>query len=251
MRLLLVRHAEPDYSRDSLTEKGWREAELLSRRLIRLRGVEGWYTSPLGRARDTASRTLEKLGVTAEELPWLVEFRGRATDPDTGAVRLAWDFPPRAVEACPDMLRADRWLDTPWFAGTNTPAVWEETKAGLDALLARHGYRRDGTLYRCENNRRGVIVCFCHFAVSMAMCGCLMGISPVALWQGMCMTPSSVTSLVTEERVKGEVWWRCEMLGDVSHLAAADETPSTAAQFPEVWTGNDSTEPIRWPRMRA
>ena len=75
MRLLLVRHAEPDYSRDSLTEKGWREAELLSRRLIRLRGVEGWYTSPLGRARDTASRTLEKLGVTE------IECLGEKFDP--------------------------------------------------------------------------------------------------------------------------------------------------------------------------
>ncbi len=32
MRLILIRHAEPDYVRDSLTEKGWREAELLSTR---------------------------------------------------------------------------------------------------------------------------------------------------------------------------------------------------------------------------
>ena len=37
MRLLLVRHAEPDYAHDSLTPKGWREAELLSRRLSRLK----------------------------------------------------------------------------------------------------------------------------------------------------------------------------------------------------------------------
>lgn len=251
MRLLLVRHAEPDYTRDSLTEKGWREAELLSRRLIRLEGVEGWYTSPLGRAKDTASRTLEKLGIGAEELPWLQEFRGQARDPETGKPRIAWDFPPRAVAACPDLLRADRWLDTPWFDGTNARAVWEETAEGLDALLARHGYHRDGTVYRCDNNRRGVIVCFCHFGIAMAMCGRLMGISPVALWQGMCMTPSSVTSLVTEERTQGEVWWRCEMMGDVSHLAVADETPSTAAQFPEVYTGQDTTEPIRWPRLRG
>ena len=29
MKLLLVRHAEPDYEHDSLTEKGWREAGFL------------------------------------------------------------------------------------------------------------------------------------------------------------------------------------------------------------------------------
>ena len=30
MRLLIVRHGDPDYSIDSLTEKGWKEAEYLS-----------------------------------------------------------------------------------------------------------------------------------------------------------------------------------------------------------------------------
>ena len=33
MRLLIVRHGDPDYDHDSLTEKGFREAELLSEKL--------------------------------------------------------------------------------------------------------------------------------------------------------------------------------------------------------------------------
>ena len=28
MNIYIIRHAEPDYEHDSLTEKGWREAEL-------------------------------------------------------------------------------------------------------------------------------------------------------------------------------------------------------------------------------
>ncbi len=248
MRILLVRHAEPDYTVDSLTDKGRREAELLSRRLARLRDVEAFYTSPLGRARDTAAYTLEKAGREAEVLPWLREFRGKAIDPETGAERLAWDFPPRVLASHPELLRADEWLSSPVFARTNAPEVWRETVEGLAALLARHGYVRDGNMYRCGSNRRGRIVCFCHFGIAMAICGYLTGISPVALWHGFCMLPSSVTALVSEERAKGKVWWRCEMLGDVSHLSVADETPSTAAQFPEVYTGRDTTEPIVWPR---
>ena len=35
MKLLIVRHGDPDYAIDSLTEKGWREAKLLSNRLVR------------------------------------------------------------------------------------------------------------------------------------------------------------------------------------------------------------------------
>ena len=35
MKILIVRHGDPDYSIDSLTEKGWSEAEYLSERLSR------------------------------------------------------------------------------------------------------------------------------------------------------------------------------------------------------------------------
>lgn len=58
MRIIFVRHGDPDYANDTLTEKGWREAALLAER------VSGWdvtdfYVSPLGRAQDTASLSLK------------------------------------------------------------------------------------------------------------------------------------------------------------------------------------------------
>ena len=37
MRILLIRHGDPDYEHDTLTEKGRREAELLAKRHHRLR----------------------------------------------------------------------------------------------------------------------------------------------------------------------------------------------------------------------
>ena len=33
MRILIIRHADPDYANDTLTEKGWKEASLLADRL--------------------------------------------------------------------------------------------------------------------------------------------------------------------------------------------------------------------------
>ena len=48
MRLIFIRHAEPDYSIDSLTEKGWREAKLLAERTKRWK-VDEFYCSPLGK----------------------------------------------------------------------------------------------------------------------------------------------------------------------------------------------------------
>ena len=76
MKILIIRHGDPDYSIDSLTEKGWREAKLLAGRLCRL-SVDDFYVSPLGRARDTASLTLKRLDREATQLDWLQEFRGR------------------------------------------------------------------------------------------------------------------------------------------------------------------------------
>ena len=58
MKIIFIRHGEPNYEIDSLTEKGWREAELLSKRTAKW-NVTDFYCSPLGRAKDTASFTLK------------------------------------------------------------------------------------------------------------------------------------------------------------------------------------------------
>ena len=36
MKLLIVRHGDPDYTIDSLAEKGWKEVEFLSEKLSKL-----------------------------------------------------------------------------------------------------------------------------------------------------------------------------------------------------------------------
>lgn len=50
MKLLIVRHGDPDYTIDSLTEKGWKEAEYLSEKLSKL-DIKDFYVSPLGELR--------------------------------------------------------------------------------------------------------------------------------------------------------------------------------------------------------
>ena len=81
MKIIFIRHGEPNYEIDSLTEKGWREAELLSKRTAKW-NVTDFYCSPLGRAKDTASFTLKNAGREAEILPWLREFDAPVIDPD-------------------------------------------------------------------------------------------------------------------------------------------------------------------------
>ena len=245
MKIMFVRHAEPWYAIDSLTAKGHREAELLSHRLAKLE-VKAFYTSPLGRAKETARYTLEKTGREAEVLPWLAEFRGHTIDPENGCSRIPWDYKPSIWMERKELRDMNTWLDDPLMAGSDVAQVWKETTDGLDALLASHGYTRDGYMYRAENNQPDTIVLFCHFGIMMACISHLIGITPINLWHGFCTQPSSVTTLVTEERVKGQVAWRCMQLGDISHLYVADEPYSTAALYPECYTGVDSTNPPNW-----
>lgn len=73
MRLLFIRHAEPDYVTDGLTEKGRREALLLAKAAPSLH-MDHCFVSPLGRAQATAAYCLEAIGKTAQTLPWLEEF---------------------------------------------------------------------------------------------------------------------------------------------------------------------------------
>lgn len=73
MRLLFIRHAEPDYATDSLTEKGRREAALLARTAPSLR-MDHCFVSPLGRAKLTADSCMREIGMTAQVMPWLEEF---------------------------------------------------------------------------------------------------------------------------------------------------------------------------------
>ena len=242
MRILLIRHAEPDYSVDSLTPKGRVEAELLSRRLIKY-DIRDFYTSPLGRAKDTAAYTLDKLGRMAEELPWLAEFRGRSIDPATGRRHIPWDFPPRFWPDLPGAGDVNTWADALFFDSTDVKTVWQETMDGADALLARYGFRKDGPVWRCEKNTRDTICLFCHFGISMAFLGYLTDCSPLVLWHHTLTLPSSLTEVVTEERTRGEVSFRVTRLGDIAHLESVGEKRSTAGLFPECFTGIESTDP--------
>ena len=67
MKILIVRHGDPDYENDSLTELGRKEAIALSERMKNIKADE-CYVSPLGRAKETARYSLEKMNMKAEEL---------------------------------------------------------------------------------------------------------------------------------------------------------------------------------------
>ena len=243
MKILIIRHGEPDYENDSLTEKGWREAEYLSEMLIKqLNASSGdgavcFYMSPYGRAQDTACPTLKKLGRTAEVLPWLKEFDYFIWRPDDMTrKRIPWDWYPADWMQDPRLYQADHWFENELMSEGNIGEAYRNVTEQFDELLARHGYRREGGYYRAERSNHDTIVLFCHFGLESVLLSHLLGVSPMPVWHGFCAQPSSVTTLVTEERSEGIASLRMLSFGDISHLYVHDEEPSFAARFCECYT---------------
>lgn len=236
MRLLIIRHGDPDYQKDSLTEKGWREAELLSRRISQME-IEQFYVSSLGRAKDTASLTLQKMGRTARECTWLREFWPGIRRPDVKSDRMGiiWDWLPEDWTGDEAYFDRDGWADTEIMREGSVREAYQEVVDNFDEVLAEHGYVREGKLYRAERPNRDTLAFFCHFGIECVLLSHLMNISPMILWHYLCAAPSSVTTVYTEERRPGKAVFRVSAFGDISHLYAAGEEPSFSGRFCETY----------------
>ncbi len=232
MRIIIVRHGEPDYVHDSLTEKGFREAQLLAKRLAPL-DVKAYYCSPLGRAKDTAAPTLKAANRQAETLDWLQEFRGKIRK--GLKVQGCWDRLPEEWCCDADFYDSEKWLDTKIMKSYNVKKEYKYVCNGVDALLEKHGYRKNGRAYDVINSNHDTIVLFCHFAVECVILSRILSVSPMPLWHNFVALPSSVTTLITEERREGTAIFRIQQFADISHLYSAGEKPSFAARYRECY----------------
>lgn len=238
MKLLLIRHGDPDYENDSLTEKGRREAELLSERIAPM-DIKAYYTSPLGRAGKTAEYTLNKAGRRAEVLDWAKEFFEVQIDDGCGGKRIAWDMLPEDWTGVPEYYDREKWLDVKIMKDAGMKAGIARVYDGLDGLLERHGYRREGNVYRTVSPNEDTIALFCHFGVTCVMLSHLLGVSPMVLWHGTIAAPTSVTTLVTEERREGTAVFRMAGFGDISHLYKHGEPAAFAGRFCEMFSNKE------------
>lgn len=241
MRIIFIRHGDPDYVNDTLTEKGWREAELLANRVNRW-DVADFYCSSMGRARDTASCTLKKVNRDAQVFDWMREFYYPITDPTTGRYGVPWDFMPSYWTKEVLFYDKDRWHEASVFqSNQQLRPAFDEVCRGIDNVLAGYGYVREGMIYRTgvsssvhrSDDDDHTIVIFCHLGVTFVMMSHLLGIAPTLLWQNFFIAPTSVTILTAEERIPGEAYFRSQVVGDTTHLHDGKEPISQAGYFAE------------------
>ncbi len=236
MRIIIIRHGDPDYSIDGLTEKGKREAELLAAKMAKEQ-IDALYCSPLGRAKLTAQPTARAKGIEPIELDWLREFSYATVNlPYLDSPACAWDLLPEFVAGEKDIFSPTEWKSCEFIRNSDVPEAYDSVAMRLDELLARHGYERDGYNYKAVRPNHDTVVLVCHFGLTAVLLSHLMNCSPYTLWQHTVCAPTSVTTVYTEERREGVASFRVQSIGDLSHLYAAKEEPAFAARFCECFS---------------
>ena len=236
MKLIIVRHGDPDYEHDSLTELGWKEAEALSERMKNVKADE-CYVSPLGRAKDTASLSLKKMNMEATELEWLREFAPIVKRPEKTGV--AWDWLPQDWTKMPYAFDFDKWTDYPALEDAKVREEVDWIYSEFDTFLEKHGYKKEGKLFKVLNPNSDVIVFFCHFGLECILLSYLLNLPPFVLWHSTIAAPTSITTVATEERREGIAQFRMQAFGDTSHLYVAGMEPAISGRFRELFTNEN------------
>lgn len=220
MRIYLIRHADPDYQNRTITEAGHLEANALAKRL-KSEGINRIYVSPLRRAFHTMKYTTDLLGLDHEELEWVQEIRDFGVDKKVFGTSVAWNVPGEFMRRRP-RFDQENWHGQPPFDGPNFRTTYEQLVRNSDQFLEDCGYRRNNGSYEIVSGNRDRIAVFCHAGFGMTWLAHLLDLPVPLVWSGFFLAPSSVTTILFDERNDNTAVPRCLCVGDTSHLFASD-----------------------------
>ena len=219
MRIIFVRRGEPDYARDCLTQLGRTQAESCAERL-QGEGIDAIFSSPFGRALETASIVSSRLSVSpVRVLDFMHELRwGSRSGEKIFADGHPWDIADELSRTGWDLTRKD-WPDHPYFADNLVTESALAVAGETDGWLASLGYEREGAYYRCvsDNNRRTVAL-FSHGGSSVAMLARILNLPFPYLCATMHFHFTGITILRFDSRKGSRVLPCMELVNDGAHV---------------------------------
>lgn len=226
VKLYLIRHGDPDYARDSLTQAGRRQAQALAQAWPA--PLDAVVCSPLGRAQCTAAPLAAARCLPVRTKAWLREMDDVTVAHKTRPDLAVWKLEPAVLMS----LAAESWTRAPVFAGSGLDGRWREVCRGADALLAERGLVREDGAWRCAHGAApaGAVALVAHLGVGLTLLGYLLGVCPAHLWASAYLPPASVTQLTLEPQGEAGLYsFRMTCLGGVAHLLCAGA--------PVTWSG--------------
>ena len=225
MLLYVVRHGDPVYEPDSLTDLGRLQAKALVKR-FQVYGLDRVYTSPLERAKMTAAPTCEALKITPEVLEWTSEdlaFRDFSVPRKNGDGR-EWSFGSvrnTTYKYAGSVALGDRWYEAPPFCDCNAKEGFERIQRESDAFLSSLGYTKEGDFYRVTRPNDEKVAVFCHYGFGTTWISHLLSIVPPLFWSTFLINHSSLTVIRFPNDKEGIISPMCLTLSDCSHIYEA------------------------------
>ena len=219
MRIVFVRHGEPDYEHDCLTETGVKQAEMAAERL-KEEGISEIWASPLGRAQQTAKIASEVLGLPVKTVDCMREITWGSID---GSPLFAdghpWDTVDKMAADGVDLNMRD-WRTSPYFVNNHVVQVADGVERGIDEWLAGLGYVRRGAYYEhtLAEDEHKTIAMFSHGGSSSVAIGHMMNLPFPYMCAMMHMEFTSIT-ILRMGRKKGLCPLPClELSNDSRHI---------------------------------
>ena len=224
MILFYIRHGDPIYNPDSLTDLGHEQAKALAKRLM-LHGIDEIYASTSTRATQTATPTSKLLKKEIHPCDWAQEsvaWEGFSIKNENG--RNTWCFQlPKCVELFNSReIRemGQEWYKHPAFADTNFENGVKDTNRSVDNFLLHLGYRHvreDGYYEVIEKNPRRVAL-FAHQGMGMAFLSSLLDIPYPQFCTHFDLSHSSMTVIHFDDESTDRVYPKVLQLSNDSHL---------------------------------
>ncbi len=215
MRIIFVRHGEPDYAQDCLTEEGRRQAAAAAVRLEK-EGIEEIYSSPCGRAYETASYTADRLNLPVTVLDYMREISWGGPDiPENGH---PWTLSNAMIERENFDFYSRDWQAHPYFMNNAATEYYRKIAAEFSAFLCSKGYRHEGTRYLCTEEREKTIALFSHGGSGACALSEVLALPFPYIAAVMPYDFTSVTILYFPVRKNEYVHPRIELFNDSAHI---------------------------------
>lgn len=180
MLFFYVRHGDPIYAPDSLTEQGYAQAEALVERM-KICKPEIIFSSSSNRAILTAQPTAKYFGLDIQVLDWcnenLVWNEFASVDSDG---RHTWFFSDADIVEVFNTEEvynlSDDWWKHPKFIGTAAKSGLDRINRETDAFMKNLGYIREGKGFIAENPKFDRVALFAHQGFGMAFLSSLLKI---------------------------------------------------------------------------
>ena len=219
MIINLIRHGDPDYDLDRLTKHGQLQAELLAEAWAK-ENIDAIFSSPLGRAVETAQALSKVLNLPITELAFLREMDDVTVEDPRNPKLAVWNIRPSHLFKLQSFVEG---TNSELFATTSLRTRMDEIHGEVSKFLMNYGieFQEGQFKLRDETKLMNNICLFGHYGCHMAILSFLCRLDILAVWRSVFLDTSSVSKILVEKQEDGLVNFRILLLGDTSHLHSA------------------------------